>query len=196
MQYQPRYMELYMDHVCTHVPHLDLFNIDQNMSATARLIVTSDPWKNLNQLTLQPCNLYILGNVPHFCTSNSFFSFWHNIPLDNYWIDHAYQFWPPNPCMRLAVAHQKKYTCSQFMRKPSITKILERYLLVGKKFLYKFLNDIASQLLTLSWSFENLRLHHIFLISEVISCPILMFQYSFQSLEPPLQESKIATRGL
>ena len=85
----------------------------------------------------------------------------------------------------------KKYTCSQFMRKPSITKILERYLLVGKKVLYKFPNDIASQLLTLSWSFENLRLHHILLISEVNSCPIVMFEYSFWSLEPPLQESKL-----
>ena len=27
-------MELYMDHVCTHVSHLDLVNIVQNMSAT------------------------------------------------------------------------------------------------------------------------------------------------------------------
>ena len=34
-----------MDHVCTHVPHLDLVDIDQNMSATARLIVTCDPMK-------------------------------------------------------------------------------------------------------------------------------------------------------
>ena len=66
------------------------------------------------------------------------------------------------------------------MRKLSITKILERCLLVGKKVLHKFPNDITSQLLTLSWSFENLRLHCILLISEVNSCPILMFEYSFQ----------------
>ena len=38
-------MELYMDHVCIHVPHLDLVDIDQNMSTTARLIVTCDPVK-------------------------------------------------------------------------------------------------------------------------------------------------------
>ena len=35
------------------------------------------------------------------------FSFWHYIPLDNHWIDHSYQFWPPNPCMRLAAVCQK-----------------------------------------------------------------------------------------
>ena len=38
-------MELYMDDVCTHVPHLDLTDIDQNMSATATLIVTCDHMK-------------------------------------------------------------------------------------------------------------------------------------------------------
>ena len=36
-----------MDHVCTHVPHLDLVDIDQNMSATARLIVTCDPTEKI-----------------------------------------------------------------------------------------------------------------------------------------------------
>ena len=87
--------------------------------------------------------------------------------------------------------HRKKYTCSQFMRKPSITKILKRCLLVGKKVLYKFPYNIASQLLTLSWSFEILRLHRILLISELNSCLILMFEYSLQSLEPPLQESEL-----
>ena len=40
MQYQPRYMEWYMDHVCTHVPHLDLVDIGQNMSTTDRLMGT------------------------------------------------------------------------------------------------------------------------------------------------------------
>ena len=34
-----------MNHVCTHVLHLDLVHIDQNMSATARLIVMCDPVK-------------------------------------------------------------------------------------------------------------------------------------------------------
>ena len=38
---------------------------------------------------------------------------------------------------------------------------------------------------------KNLRLPHIFLISEVNSCPILMFEYSFQSLWPALQESEV-----
>ena len=33
--------------------------------------------------------------------------------------------------------------------------------------------------------------YHILLISEVNSCPILMFEYSFQSLCPPLQESEV-----
>ena len=35
-----------MDHICMHVLHLDLVDIDQNMSATARLIVTCYPVKN------------------------------------------------------------------------------------------------------------------------------------------------------
>ena len=38
----------------------------------------------------------------------NFFSFWHYIPLENHWIEYSYQFWPPNPCMRLAAAHWKK----------------------------------------------------------------------------------------
>ena len=32
----------------------------------------------------------------------NFFSFWHYILIDNHWIDHSYQFWPPNPYMRHA----------------------------------------------------------------------------------------------
>ena len=40
-------MELYMDHVCTHLLHLDLVDITQNMPATARLIVTCDPVKKI-----------------------------------------------------------------------------------------------------------------------------------------------------
>ena len=60
-----------------------------------------------------------------------------------------------------------------------------------KKVLYKFQNDIASELSTLSWSCKNLKLPHIFLISEVNSSPILMYEYSFWSLEAPLWESKL-----
>ena len=37
---------------------------------------------------------------------------------------------------------------------------------------------------------QNLRLPYFFLISELNTCPILMFEYSFQSLGPPLQESE------
>ena len=93
--------------------------------------------------------------------------------------------------MTHAVVHQKKFTISPFMRKLLLTKIVESYLLVAKKVLYKFPNDIAPQLLTLSLTCKNLRFPPIFLISEVNSCPILMFEYSFQSLEPPLQESEL-----
>ena len=40
----------------------------------------------------------------------------------------------------------------------------------------------------------SLRLPHILLISEVNSCPILMFQYLFRSLGPALQESELKLR--
>ena len=44
-----------MDHVCTHVPHLDLVDIGQNMSATDRLMGTLNPMKKFsNRSTLQP----------------------------------------------------------------------------------------------------------------------------------------------
>ena len=38
---------------------------------------------------------------------------------------------------------------------------------------------------------QNLRLPYFFLISELNTCLILMFEYSFQSLGPPLQESEL-----
>ena len=50
----------------------------------------------------------------------------------------------------------QNFTSCQFMRKPLITEILERWLLVGKKVPYKFPNDIASKLSTLhgaNWRF-------------------------------------------
>ena len=50
-------MELYMDHVCTHVLHLDLVDMDQNMSTTARLIIICDPVKKIKLVdatALQP----------------------------------------------------------------------------------------------------------------------------------------------
>ena len=51
--------------------------------------------------------------------------------------------------MRHAAAHQKKFTSSQFKRKPLIAQILKRWLLVAKQVPYKFPNNIASKLLTL-----------------------------------------------
>ena len=64
-----------MDHVYTHVLHLDLAEIDQNMSATVRLMVTQNPMEKIsNQLTLQPHNPYILGNVPCFHPGKKKFS--------------------------------------------------------------------------------------------------------------------------
>ena len=47
------------------------------------------------------------------------------------------------------------------------------------------------KLWNLSWSCKNLRLPHIFLISGVNSCLILMYDCSFQSLEPSLQEYEV-----
>ena len=44
-----------MDHVCTHVPHLDLVDIGQNMSTTDRLMGTPNPMKKFsNRLMLRP----------------------------------------------------------------------------------------------------------------------------------------------
>ena len=63
-----------MDHVCIHVPHLDLVDIGHDMSATVRLIGTLNPMKkNSNRSTLQPRNPYILGNVPRFRSIKNFF---------------------------------------------------------------------------------------------------------------------------
>ena len=63
-----------MDHVCTHVPDLDLFDIGQ-MSATVRLMGTPNPIKKFsNQSMLQPRNPYILGDVPRFCPVKQFFT--------------------------------------------------------------------------------------------------------------------------
>ena len=63
-----------MDHVCTHVPHLDLVDIGQNVCTTARSMVSWNPaLKDLNCLLLGPQNPKILGNVPHFCPVKIFF---------------------------------------------------------------------------------------------------------------------------
>ena len=63
-----------MDHVCIHVPHLDVVDISQDMSATVRLIGTLNPMKKFsNCLTLQPRNPKILRNVPRFHPGKNFF---------------------------------------------------------------------------------------------------------------------------
>ena len=62
-----------MDHVCIHVPHLDLVKIGQDMSTTVRLMGTPNPMKKFsNHSTLQPRNPKILGNVPRFHPSKNF----------------------------------------------------------------------------------------------------------------------------
>ena len=63
-----------MDHVCTHVPHFDLVDIGQNMSATVRLMVTRDLIeKYSNRSMLWPWNPKILRNVPSFRPGKIFF---------------------------------------------------------------------------------------------------------------------------
>ena len=63
-----------MDHVCTHVPHLDLVDIGQDMSATVRLMGIPNPMKKFsNCSTLRPWNPKIIENVPPFCPSKNFF---------------------------------------------------------------------------------------------------------------------------
>ena len=57
-----------------HVPHLDLVDIGQDMSATVRLIDTPNPMKKFsNCLTLRPRNPKIHGNVARFCPGKNFF---------------------------------------------------------------------------------------------------------------------------
>ena len=63
-----------MDHVCTHVPHLDLVDIGWNMSTTDRLMGTPNPMKKFsNRSMLQPWNPKIHGNVPRFLPNKNFF---------------------------------------------------------------------------------------------------------------------------
>ena len=61
-----------MAQLCTHVPHLDLVDIGRNMSATDRLMGTTNPMKKFsNRLTLQPRNPKIHGNVSRFCPNKN-----------------------------------------------------------------------------------------------------------------------------
>ena len=43
-----------MDHVSTHVPHLDLVDFGQNVFTTARLIVNCNPVKKIKLLDATP----------------------------------------------------------------------------------------------------------------------------------------------
>ena len=43
-----------MDHVCIHVPHLDLVDFGQNVSTTAGLIVSCNPVKKFKLLNATP----------------------------------------------------------------------------------------------------------------------------------------------
>ena len=66
-------MQWYLAQLCTHMPHLDLVDIGQNMSATVRLMSTPNPMKKFsNPLTLRPRNPKIHGNVPRFCPGKNF----------------------------------------------------------------------------------------------------------------------------
>ena len=127
------------------VPHLDLVDISQNMSATVRLMGTSNPMKKIQISWFYSPVTHTFLEMWNVSAPLTFFSFWHYIPLDSHWINHSYKFWLPNP-WDMQRPPPQKITCSWFMRKPSIAKILRRRLLVGKKVIYKFPNDIASKL--------------------------------------------------
>ena len=63
-----------MDHVCNHVPHLDLVDIGRNMSTTYRLMGTPNPMKKIsNRSMLRARNPKIHKNVPHFLPHKIFF---------------------------------------------------------------------------------------------------------------------------
>ena len=63
-----------MDHVCTHVPHLDLVDISQDMSATVRLMGTPNLMKKFsNHSMLWPWNPKIFRNVSCFHPSKKIF---------------------------------------------------------------------------------------------------------------------------
>ena len=130
-------MQWYMDHVCTHVPHLDLVDIGQDMSATVRLMDTPNLMKKIwNQLMLWPRNPKILRNVPCFCPGKNFFILTlhtHRSSLETPLIS----IWPPNPNMRRAVACERQVICSQFTRKLLIAKLLKRCLMVATGVPYK-----------------------------------------------------------
>ena len=135
-----------MDHVCTHVPHLDLVDIGQDMSATVRLMGTPNAMKKIsNRSTLQPCNPYILKNVPRFWPGKNFFILTlHTLrqSLDGLFI------WilTSQPMQEMCSGPAK--TISRFLNLQENRKSqkFSKGTLVGKKVLYKFSNDIASKL--------------------------------------------------
>ena len=133
--------------LCIHVPHLDLVDIGQNMSETVRLMATLNPMKkNSNQSTLQPRNPYILGHVPHFHPVKNFFILTlHTLRQSLDWP--LISILTSQPMHKMCSSSTKTIShISHFLRKPSVVKFLKRCLLVGRKVLYKFPNDIASKL--------------------------------------------------
>ena len=66
-------MQWYLAQLCTHMPHLDLVDIGQNMSITVRIMGTPNPMKIFsNPSTLWPRNPKIHRNVPHFRPGKNF----------------------------------------------------------------------------------------------------------------------------
>ena len=66
-------MQWYLAQLCTHMPHLDLVDIGQNMSATVRLMGIPNPMKKFsNPLMLWPQNPKIHRNVPRFRPGKNF----------------------------------------------------------------------------------------------------------------------------
>ena len=66
-------MQWYLAQLCTHMPHLDLVDIGQNMSATVRLMGTPNSMKKFsNHSMLRPRNPKIHRNVPRFHPGKNF----------------------------------------------------------------------------------------------------------------------------
>ena len=100
----------------------------------------------------QPIEKKIQGGMERFCPCHFFFIL--TLRTLRQWLD-----WPLIWVLTSQPKHEahsspskkisQNFTSHQFMRKPLIAQILERWLLVGKKVPYKFPNNIASKLLTL-----------------------------------------------
>ena len=141
--------------------HVPRFRPDQNFFIwTLRTLRPSLYWRLIWALTSQPKDggvwqppeKKIQKGMGRFRPSHFFFIL--TLHTLRQWSD-----WPLMSISTLQPKHEtrsgpskkisRNYTSRQFTRKPLITEILERWLLVGKKVPYKFPNDIASKLSTL-----------------------------------------------